>query len=167
MFSQRVWPAELFDIICTDSFIPEFWVTTYPTEAQSPASEQPHGLDAARQAGSKTGEGQLFGITGFACGEKAEAMGRMPDEELIQAALKQLDEMFGAVLFNLYSVISCVAEVDALLPGEGSGDSADHQLPSSAYVRGHVADWAKETHIGGAYSHPSLGAHLDDRQSLL
>jgi monoamine oxidase len=37
---------------------------------------------------------------------------------------------------------------------------------TSKYIRGFVADWARMPHIGGAYSHPSLGAHVGDREAL-
>ena len=29
-FSRCFWPPQLFDVVCTDSFIPEFWCTRYP-----------------------------------------------------------------------------------------------------------------------------------------
>lgn len=43
MFAQPFWPKGFFDVVCTDSFIPEFWVTTPPTHSQS----QPSGCDPA------------------------------------------------------------------------------------------------------------------------
>ena len=32
LFEQPFWPHDFFDVICTDSFIPEFWVTNPPTQ---------------------------------------------------------------------------------------------------------------------------------------
>jgi hypothetical protein len=37
---------------------------------------------------------------------------------------------------------------------------------TSKYIRGYIADWARMPHIGGAYSYPSLGAHVGDREAL-
>ncbi len=31
MFAQPFWPEGFFDVVCTDSFIPEFWVTSPPS----------------------------------------------------------------------------------------------------------------------------------------
>jgi len=57
MFAQPFWPEGFFDVVCTDSFIPEFWVTPPPAyshqherrtksfwhASQSPASQgDPH-----------------------------------------------------------------------------------------------------------------------------
>ena len=46
-----------------------------------------------------------------------------------------------------------------ILPG-----SAGRARPASrAYERGHVVDWSREPFARGAYTYPSLGAHINDR----
>lgn len=74
---RPIWPDGFFDVVCPGGFFPEFWVTRYPAE---PGYEGP----------------QLFGITGFACGERAERMADMREAALVRATLAQLDEIFGA-----------------------------------------------------------------------
>jgi monoamine oxidase len=82
VFSAAFWPEDLFDVVCTDSFLPEFWVTRYPPvpggAAGSPASP----------------EGQ-FVVTGFAAGTRAEELSQYRDGTIIIKALKQLDLIFG------------------------------------------------------------------------
>ena len=39
-FSCCFWPRQLFDVVCTDCFIPEFWCTRYP--ATGPVSDSAH-----------------------------------------------------------------------------------------------------------------------------
>ena len=46
MFAQPFWPAGFFDVVCTDSFIPEFWVTAPPSHQQ----QQPSTQDATHHA---------------------------------------------------------------------------------------------------------------------
>ena len=39
-FRRCFWPPELFDVVCTDSFIPEFWCTRYPASAAPQQQQQ-------------------------------------------------------------------------------------------------------------------------------
>ena len=73
-------------------------------------------------------------VTFFACGDLADALTReMSREEVLERALAQLDEMFG----------------------EHAGEPA----PSRArLVDWRFHDWASAPHVGGAYTHPSVGA---------
>ena len=48
----------------------------------------------------------------------------------------------------------------------GAGSSAGRHPATSAYVRGHVADWSQERWTQGAYTYPTLGAQEGDRQTL-
>lgn len=64
-------------MVCTDCFIPEFWVTSYPATSSDP--------DPA----------ELCCITGFVAGSKAEEMSGMSHTSIIIKALSQLDEIFG------------------------------------------------------------------------
>lgn len=29
-FSERFWDEDLYDVVCTESFVPEFWMLRYP-----------------------------------------------------------------------------------------------------------------------------------------
>ena len=74
-FSSPFWPEGFFDVVCTDCFIPEFWVTSYPgSAAASPA---------------------LHCMVGFVAGKKAEEMSHMRPSNIITNTLNQLDQMFG------------------------------------------------------------------------
>lgn len=43
VFSKPFWPPDFFDVVCTDCFIPEFWVTTYPTAVEQAAARDQKG----------------------------------------------------------------------------------------------------------------------------
>lgn len=123
VFKERFWPEGMWDVVCTDSFIPEFWMTTYPTTDHS---QHLRGLCA---------------VVCFIAGEKAERLSAsMPPEEMVARSLQQLDDLFATA--------ACRAP-------------ATRALHSS-----HVADWAKEEYVMGAYSFPSHGAEAGDRQAL-
>jgi monoamine oxidase len=74
-FSKAFWPEGFFDVVCTDCFIPEFWVTSY-----------------ASRAGSSTG---VHCMTGFIAGKRAEDLSALRPSNIITNALNQLDQMFG------------------------------------------------------------------------
>ena len=79
-------------------------------------------------------------ITGFLCGafaERARAAGRA---DALACSLAQLDTMFAT--------------------------PADPHPASSAHLTTHWVDWDDEPWAGGAYSHPSLGARVGDRDAL-
>lgn len=47
MFASPFWPEGFFDVVCTDSFIPEFWVTSPPLPIHyQPASPEVSGRNA-------------------------------------------------------------------------------------------------------------------------
>ncbi len=74
-FSSPFWPDGFFDVVCTDCFIPEFWVTSYS------------GITGASPA--------LYCMVGFVAGQKAEDMSNMRPSNIISNTLNQLDQMFG------------------------------------------------------------------------
>lgn len=37
-FSRRFWPEKMYDVICTDAFVPEFWMLSYPETAPGQVS---------------------------------------------------------------------------------------------------------------------------------
>lgn len=76
-FSQPFWPAGFFDVVCTDCFMPEFWVTHYPATSSDPAT-----------AG-------LCCITGFVAGARAKDMSHLSQTTVVTQSLAQLDQIFG------------------------------------------------------------------------
>ncbi len=72
----------------------------------------------------------------FINGDSAEAMQALGNDGAIQAALTDLDEMFGTA--------------DAPAPASG------------AYVEGLVQDWGAEPYVLGAYSYPAPGTWPED-----
>ena len=57
------------------------------SEASSESSSSRHGAEDTKQ--------QVFGLVGFVCGRKADQASRMGSAAVIQAALQQLDAMYG------------------------------------------------------------------------
>ena len=80
-FSRPFWPEGFFDVVCTDCFIPEFWVTSYP--------------------GSACAEPALHCMVGFVAGKKAEDMSHIRLSNIITNTLNQLDQMFGKRFYSL------------------------------------------------------------------
>ena len=70
MFAQPFWPEGFFDVVCTDSFIPEFWLTPPPAyshqhekqtkrfrhASQSPASQGDPPAGSSQQAAAQDAE---------------------------------------------------------------------------------------------------------------
>lgn len=79
-------------------------------------------------------------ITGFLCGTFAERVRAAGRDAALAGALAQLDAMFRT--------------------------PADPHPASDAHLTTHWVDWDDEPWAGGAYSHPSLGAHVGDRAAL-
>ncbi|KAK9823038.1 hypothetical protein WJX81_001999 [Elliptochloris bilobata] len=156
VFSRAFWPADFFDVVCTDSFIPEFWTTTYPSapHRSEPAASDPapvwhpsqpehacRAAESSRRQGESSGEPRVAAcLVGFAAGRRAEAMSGMSESSIVLRALDQLDSIFG---------------------------TAQARRPATAaFLRAHLADWSRVPHIGGAYSYPSLHARVGDREAL-
>ena len=74
---RRFWPADFYDAVCSDSFLPEVWL--------SPAAELMR-PDAAPP----------YTIVGFVAGARAERVGRLPHADIAHRMLAQLDGMFGS-----------------------------------------------------------------------
>ena len=107
MFAQPFWPADFFDVVCTDSFIPELWVTCPPllTPTQPlPASEHTglHDVGSsqsspqhAQHAQQQSAEPPVHCMVGFVAGSKAEEISKLRQNSVIIQTLSQLDQMFG------------------------------------------------------------------------
>ena len=85
-FNTPFWPEQFFDVVCTDCFIPEFWVTSYPAAAQDSSN--------------------LHSMVGFVAGKKAEDLSSMRPSNIIQNALQQLDQIFGRSC-QIYYCVNC------------------------------------------------------------
>ena len=109
MFAQPFWPADFFDVVCTDSFIPEFWVTCPPLRSPTqsrPASEHtglhhmgnsnpsPQHAQHAQQQ-QQSAEPPVHCMVGFVAGRKAEEISKLRQNSVIIQTLSQLDQMFG------------------------------------------------------------------------
>lgn len=62
-FSNSFWPADMYDCVCTDSFVPEFWMLRYP------ATNRAAGL-------------ANHTIVGFVAGSHMEAIQHLSQEEV-------------------------------------------------------------------------------------
>lgn len=108
MFAQPFWPADFFDVVCTDSFIPEFWVTCPPLLTPTrplPASEHTGLHDAGNSTSSpqhaqhaqqqQSAEPPVHCMVGFVAGSKAEEISKLRQNSVVIQTLSQLDQMFG------------------------------------------------------------------------
>lgn len=77
-FRRPFWPEKLFDVVCVDCFIPEFWVTSYPA------------TDSCKT--SSTGR---HAMVGFVTGQRAVDASRLSVAQIVRRTLQQLDRMFG------------------------------------------------------------------------
>jgi monoamine oxidase len=96
-------------------------------------------LGSAKKAAGAAQDGVSAVMTGFLAGRFAREAAAAGEDATVRRALAQLDEMFG---------------VDGSTPA------------SDAFVRAHVTDWATDPHALGAYSLPSAGARVGDREAL-
>lgn len=94
MFSQAFWPADLFDVVCTDSFIPEFWITSYPVP------QAKRRTDSAVHGTAQASKGKLHAVVGFITGRRAVSASSMAESAVVQQFLQQLDRIFGSVPAN-------------------------------------------------------------------
>ncbi|CAI7802535.1 unnamed protein product [Closterium sp. NIES-53] len=190
-FSSRVWPAHLFDIVCTDSFLPEVWFTrrspsSSPTSSSSSSSSTPPAAPITAAVPPPSVPMGQFLAVGFAAGDAAEDMARLPPQVVLSRALEQLDTMFrrpcstckpgpdgvsalphGASGDSVGTFVVSAASIKP--PGSSSSSSSCPPAatpllctschPASAcFVSGCFADWSKDVYIRGAYTHPTIGA---------
>ena len=74
--SRRFWPADFYDAVCADCFMPEVWLSP-AAELMLPDAKPP------------------FTIVGFVAGERADRVAELPHAEIARQTLLQLDAMFG------------------------------------------------------------------------
>ncbi|KAL3134987.1 hypothetical protein ABBQ32_007941 [Trebouxia sp. C0010 RCD-2024] len=143
MFAQPFWPDGFFDVVCTDSFIPEFWVTDPPlTPSHSQRASATTGLqdvDKLHHAQQQQST-PVHCMVGFVAGSRAEEISKLRQNSVIIQTLSQLDEMFG---------------------------TRRQRFPAtSSFLNATIVDWSREKHIHGAYTYPTLHAQVGDRDVL-
>lgn len=85
-FRKPVWSSDLFDVVCTSCFLPEFWITEYPS------SSLPR--DAVSNAAAALIADTTALVTFFVAGDLADQISTMPEALVFQKAIEQLDEIF-------------------------------------------------------------------------
>jgi len=85
-FSEIFWPEDVFDVICTDCFFPEFWITKYA------ASSEPREAKSAEEAAAIAATVGV--VTFFISGKFADAIANVQESELVNRAIDQLDTIF-------------------------------------------------------------------------
>jgi hypothetical protein len=128
-FDEMFWPADLFDVVCVDCYLPELWVLTYPPEERTAGGVRFEGGDGGDDDVARRTRAV---VTFFVAGDLADEVTRTPKETVIERALDQLDTMFGTV--------------------------ADPKPSRRRMTGAHVHDWSAETTVLGAYTHPTLDA---------
>ncbi|GBG78364.1 hypothetical protein CBR_g26393 [Chara braunii] len=92
-FSERFWPEDLFDVVCTDCFLPEIWMTSATLSRPAPPSSSLRSFSPLR-CPSSANLGKVA-VVGFVAGERAKEMSQFSHDKIFRKALSQLDEMFG------------------------------------------------------------------------
>jgi monoamine oxidase len=76
-FTRPFWPDDLYDVVCTDELVPEFWMTRRPVTDPAHAHLSP--------------------VTGFCAGSAADAVSAMGPDAAVLAFISQLDRVFGTL----------------------------------------------------------------------
>lgn len=79
-------------MVCTDCFVPEFWLTSPPNPPGTPPGTDPPPL------------GGVYTMIGFIAGERTEELRYASPEIIAGRAVAQLDEIFGRVLHQGFRV---------------------------------------------------------------
>ncbi|XP_024537108.1 lysine-specific histone demethylase 1B isoform X1 [Selaginella moellendorffii] len=143
-FSQRFWPEEMFDVVCTDCFVPEFWATQYPCKS----SRDEEALGSVL-------------LVGFIAGETARQISKLSHSEIFSRALSQLDEIFAKIkpTKNAKLSIETFQESGGFYTRAAAKPFDPELQPASFYfAAASLVDWSREDFVRGGYSHPSLNA---------
>jgi len=142
-FDEMFWPADTWNVVCVDAFLPECWMLEYEYVTGDDASVTPSPTSDANP-GSNPGDNTKVGkhvVTFFACGEKASEVATTNASptghaEIIEKALDQLDDMFGGL----------------------SSVTKELQPSRARFVDSKIHVWSEERTVGGGYTHPSVFA---------
>ena len=86
--NRKFWPNDFYDAICSDSFVPEIWLT--------PAAK------------AIKGDLNTYTIIGFITGDRANRVLGMQEDEVKRLFLNQLDSIFGSVSNPNPASSSCI-----------------------------------------------------------
>ncbi|BFI42826.1 protein MpOMT24 [Marchantia polymorpha subsp. ruderalis] len=172
-FTHQFWPKGLFDVVCSDCFLPEVWMTEYP---EAPSAADSNGDEGCKNPGPL---GQYI-VVGFIAGDGASRAAQLSEEEIFLQSLTQLDRMFGksdhsfalgssvwrqpakAEAFNATSTVSgrVFLKDDVLDPSALTylAESPETRPASHCFRGGMIVNWADRHFIRGGYSHPSVNA---------
>ena len=139
-FREKFWPADVWNVVCCDAFLPECWMLEYEPTRDADARDGAARTDVAI-------------VTFFACGETAKAIATRIREDpergeagVVDQALAQLDAMFG----------------------DEHGVANETAPARTRFVAAKAFAWSGVDSVGGAYTHPSVyaaGARRALRQS--
>lgn len=73
---RRFWPADFYDAVCADAFMPEVWLSP-AAELMKPECPPP------------------YTMVGFVAGSRAKRVAKLPHADIARQMLAQLDAMFG------------------------------------------------------------------------
>ena len=76
----------MFDVVCTNCFLPEFWITEYP---KSPLAREAKTSEEAERIAQTVGL-----VTFFIAGDLANEIDKMEEKVVFDRAIEQLDMIF-------------------------------------------------------------------------
>lgn len=129
-FTDLFWPANAHGVICSDCFLPEFWVNS----SKGVGHLIPNG-DALAEAlyadDAHADREPQYLVTGFAGSDCADRLKSLDADEIIEKFLDQLDMIYG---------------------------TDERPSPARAsFVKGKYVDWGDVEYIRGGYSFPRVG----------
>jgi len=161
-FKTQFWPKETHGVICSNSFVPEFWFDAPDRvgalSPESPRLEGCSGCASCATCTSKTAPTYL--ASAFLCSHSAVRAGKMTKEEVLKNVLAQLDEMFANIQPTLYLHDRRLPPLKGVQPKNSKTPATD------AFLDIFIQDWAKEPYIRGGYSCPSFGASPSVRSEM-
>ena len=141
-FREKFWPADVWNVVCCDAFLPECWMLEYAPSRKSRDENDRATFSSPR--GDVRADIKAI-VTFFACGETAKTIARRIREDpergeagVVDQALAQLDAMFG---------------------GEKENGATGEAAPATTrFVAAEAFPWSGVDTVGGAYTHPSVYA---------
>ncbi|KAK9856419.1 hypothetical protein WJX84_007168 [Apatococcus fuscideae] len=151
-FSQPFWPEDFFDVVCPGGFMHEYWVSKPPPSMQ-PSASQPPPEDHDKSDWFQPPTPSLHQSPSGTSSHRSTAPSSSPPDA---SASEEMSGMRGSAIIR-----AALAQLDQIFATKKQARPA-----SRAYERGHVVDWSREPYARGAYTYPSLGAHVNDRNLL-
>lgn len=128
-FTAAFWPANAHGVICSDCFLPEFWVNN--TEGVGHLIPNGDAVPEVLAAEAANRAATQYLVTGYAGSDCADRLKLLEPDEIVDKFLDQLDMIFG---------------------------TEEHPTPARAsFVKGKYFDWSDVEYIRGGYSFPRVG----------